>query len=161
MPLTKSSLASALEQALNQKSALPAAAASWAQAYTTYAASALTSAGSLPVTAPANMGTLVGAFTAAFNSLGAQAAASMIAQGVVAFWQSMVWVGPTAAGSTISPGNTALAGALAACFTDLSDKSEGDKASELADAFDAGAKLVIVSDVLFVQPAPPVIGPIQ
>jgi hypothetical protein len=161
MPLNKSSLASALEQALNQKSALPAAAASWAQAYATYAASALTSAGSLPVTAPANMGTLVGAFMAAFNSLGAQAAASLIAQGVLAFWQSMIWVGPTAAGSTISPGNTALMGALAACFTDLSDKSEGDKAGELADAFDAGAKMVIVSDVPFVQPAPPIIGPIQ
>jgi hypothetical protein len=161
MPLIKSSLASALEQALKQKSALPAAAASWAQAYTTYAASALTSVGSLPVTAPANMGTLVGAFTAAFNSLATQAAASTMAQGVLAFWQSMVWVGPTAAGTTISPGNTALAGALAAVFADLSDKSEGDKASALADAFDAGAKAVMVSDVLFVQPAPPVIGPIQ
>jgi hypothetical protein len=161
MPLVKSSLAAALEQALNQKSALPAAAASWAQAYATYAASALTSAGSLPVTAPANLGTLVGAFTGAFNSLAVQGAAAAMAQGVLAFWQTMVWVGPTAAGSTISPGNTALASALTEVFMDLSGKSEADKAASLADAFDAGAKLVMVSDVLFVQPAPPVVGPIQ
>lgn len=161
MPLIKSSLAAALEQALNQKSALPAAATSWAQAYVTYAANALTSAGSLPVTAPANLGTLVAAFTAAFNSLAVQAAAAAMAQGVLAFWQTMVWVGPTAAGSTISPGNTALASALTQVFMDLSGKSEADKADALADAFDAGAKLVMVSDVLFVQPAPPVVGPIQ
>jgi hypothetical protein len=162
MPLMKSSLASELEKVFNEKPAVsPEAALRWAQAYVNYAAKALTSVSSLPITAPANMGILVGAFTVAFNSLAVQAAAAVMAQGVMAFWQAMVWVGPTAAGTSISPGNASLAGALGAIFSDLSEKSAGDKASELADAFDAGAKLVIVSDVLFVQPAPPVVGPIQ
>src|SRR5262245_17707661 len=124
MPLVKSSLAVDLENIFNQKPSTAAdAAASWAQAYTTYAANALSTATSLPITAPANMGILVGAFTSAFNAMDSQAAAALMAQGVMAFWQAMVWVGSTAAGTTASPGNTALGGALGATFSDLSDKT--------------------------------------
>src|SRR5262245_25599876 len=162
MPLVKSTLAAQLENIFNQKPATSAdAAVSWAQAYTSYAASALSTASSLPVTAAANTGILVGAFTSAFNALATQAAAAVMVQGVMAFWQAMVWAGPTAAGTTASPGNAALAGALGAIFSDTSDKTASDKASELADAFDAGAKLVIVSDIPFAPPPTPIVGPIQ
>jgi hypothetical protein len=88
-------------------------------------------------------------------------AGALVAQGVVTFWQAIVWVGPTASGATAFPGNAALAPALVAIFADLSRKSPQDKANELADAFDAGARTVIVTDVPFVQPAPPIVGPIQ
>jgi hypothetical protein len=85
----------------------------------------------------------------------------MMSQGVMAFWSAMVWVGSAAAGVTASPGNAALSGALGAVFSDTSKKSEGDKADQIADAFDSGAKLVIVSDIPFIQPAPPIVAPIS
>ena len=79
----------------------------------------------------------------------------------MSFWSAMAWVGPTAAGVTASPGNASLAGTLAALFADTSAKSERDRAAAIADAFDAGAKLVIVNDVPFAQPAPPIVGPVS
>jgi hypothetical protein len=161
MPLLKSTLAQALEALFQARPAATAQAASqWASAYVSYASTALSTAGSLPVTAAANQPTLVSAFAAALSSQTAAGAGALMAQGVVAFWTAMVWAGPTTVGTTIFPGNPALAGALSDIFDDTSDKSEGDKARSLADAFDAGAKLVIVNDVL-PPPAPPVVGPIS
>ncbi len=162
MPLIKASLARDLETIFERKpGSAPEAALDWAKAYVSYASSALSGAASLPVTAPANLSLLVGAFTGAFQAQSPAGAAALLAQGVMGFWSAMVWVGPTAAGTTASPGNAALAGALTAAFSDTSDKSAGDKASQIADAFDTGAKLVIVNDILFVQPAPPVVAPIS
>jgi hypothetical protein len=162
MPLVKSSLASDLEKILNQKpSAVSDAAADWAQAYAKYAANALSTASSLPITAMANVGTLTSAFTAAFNTLASQAAGAAMAQGVMAYWQAMVWKGPITVGTTASPGNMSLAGALAGIFSDLSKKTAADKAGELADAFDSGAKLVMVSDVTTTAPPVTTVGPIQ
>jgi hypothetical protein len=161
MPLLKSSLASALEDVFNQKpAASPDAAEAWAQAYVSYASTAMATAGSLPVTAMTGLSMLTGVFTAAFNTVASQAAAAVMAQGITSFWQAIVWTGPAAAGTTIVPGNFALASALAAIFSDLGKKSAADKASEIADAFDAGAKLVMVSEIPF-APGPPIVGPIQ
>jgi len=161
MPLQKSTLSKGLEQQFGSKPASAAQAASdWASSYTSYAAAALSTGGSLPVTALANQGLLIAAFTAAFQTQSSSGAAAAMAQGVTAFWTAMVWVGPGMLGTTVFPGNPTLASALASVFADTSEQSDADKARALADAFDAGAKLVIVSDVL-VPPAPPIVGPIS
>jgi hypothetical protein len=73
----------------------------------------------------------------------------------------MVWVGTTAVGSTASPGNASLSSALAAIFGDASETSDAEKAGQIADAFDAGAKLVMVSDILTTVPPSTVVGPIS
>ncbi len=161
MPLSASSLAQSLERVLESKPASSAdAALAWANAYQSYASSALSSAASLPVSAPANFGLLAGAFQG-LSALASMAAAAAIAQGVTAYWQAMIWSGPTALGTTAFPGNATLATALAAVFSDLGDKSVSQKANDLASAFDAGARSVIVNDVPLIQPAPPIIGPIS
>jgi hypothetical protein len=162
MPLSASTLAQDLERVFNAKPVSAAdAAAAWANAYQTYATGALSVAASLPVGAPANFGILLGAFTGGLSAFTAVSAGALIAQGIAAYWQAMAWVGPTAAGVTAFPGNVALAAALGALFADLSGKSAADKANDLASAFDAGAKAVVVSDVPFVQPLPPIVGPIN
>ncbi len=161
MPLIKDMLAQQLELSLKQQPASPAAAADWARAYVAYASTALSAAASLPVTAQANQGFLLSAFLNGFTAQASAAAGAAIAQGVILFWSTMVWTGPASAGVTLSPGNSALATSLAAIFADTAEQSEGDKARRFADAFDAGAKLVIVQDTPFVQPAPPVIGAIS
>lgn len=161
MPLSASALAQELERVFTTKSASSVdAAAAWANAYRTYATGALSVAASLPVGAPANFGILLGAFTAGLSALTAVTAAALIAYGITAYWQAMIWTGPTAAGTTVFPGNAALAATLGGIFADLSGKSATDKANDLATAFDAGARAVVVSDVPFVQPAPPIVGPI-
>ncbi len=160
MPLSASTLAQDLERVFNAKPASVAnAAAEWANAYQTYATGALSVAASLPVGAPANFGILLGAFTAGLSALTSVTAAALIAQGAAAYWQAMTWLGPAAAGVTLFPGNVALAATLAAVFGDLSGKSAADKANDLANAFDAGARAVVVSDQPF-APGPPVVGPI-
>jgi hypothetical protein len=162
MPLMKASLSRDLADIFKRKpSSPPEAAVDWAKAYVAYGGSALSSAASLPVTAPANLPILIGAFTGAFQAQSPAGAAALMAQGVMGFWSAMAWVGPAAAGVTASPGNAALAAALSAVFADTSKKSEGDKANQIADAFDSGAKLVIVSDIPFAQPAPPIVAPIS
>ena len=161
MPLQKSNLAQQLQSLFEQKPSSAEAASDWASAYVSYAAGALSAASSLPITAPANQSLLVGAFTAAFSSQTSAGAAAAMAQGVVGFWSSMLWTGPTAVGTTLFPGNVALSGALSDIFADTSGQSEADKAHALADAFDTGAKSIIVNDVPLVQPAPPIVGPIS
>ncbi len=162
MPLSKDMLAQDIERALDAKPGSSAeAAAKWANAYATYAGAALSSASSLPTTAQANQGMLVGAFQGGLAAMTSVSAASIIALGIVGYWQAMIWAGPTAAGMTVFPGNASLSGALAAIFSDLSQKSTKDKADQLASAFDLGAKSVVVSDIPLIQPAPPIVGPIQ
>lgn len=162
MPLIKSTLARDLASLFAHKPASAAdAAAAWAKAYVAYAAAALSSTGSLPLSAPAMQSVLNSAFASAFSTRSAQGAAAVIAQGVVSFWGALLWVGPIASGTTASPGNAGLSGALAGVFGDTAPLSAADKASQLADAFDAGARLVIVRDVPFAPPALPVVGPIS
>jgi hypothetical protein len=164
MPLAKDTLARQLESVLGSKPASSAQAASdWAAAYTAYAAGALSAAGSLPVTAPANQPLLTAGFLGGFQAQTSAGAAALIAQGVMGFWTAMVWTGATAVGVTVFPGNAALSGALASIFGDAPAKGDDDgaRARRLADAFDAGAKAVIVSDVPVVQPAPPIVGAIS
>ncbi|MGJ4951511.1 hypothetical protein [Bradyrhizobium sp. HKCCYLS20291] len=162
MPLAKSTLAQSLEQLFNSKPATAAdAAAAWANAYLGYAGSALSSAASLPTNASANFPILLGGFQGGLSALAPAAAGALVAQGVSGFWQAIAWVGPTAAGTTAFPGNAALAAALSGIFADLGKSSPAEKANRLADAFDAGARTVIVADIPFVQPAPPIVGPIQ
>jgi hypothetical protein len=161
MPLNQSALADDLGRILGAQHATTAdAAAQWANAYQTYAQGALSSAASLPATAAVNAPILLGGFTAGLAALTSVTAAAIIAQAVTAYWQAMAWLGPTAAGTTAFPGNVALAGALGAVFADLSGRSAAAKASDIASAFDAGAKMVVVSDVLFV-PGPPIVAPIM
>jgi hypothetical protein len=162
MALNKSTLADALARVLEASPATAAdAAAQWANAYAGYATAATSSAFSLPVNAAANVAILLGGFQSGLAALMPVSAGVLVAQGVMTFWQTIAWVGPTASGTTAFPGNAGLAAMLAAIFTDLGRKSPQDKANELADAFDAGARTVLVVDVPFVQPAPPIIGPIQ
>jgi hypothetical protein len=161
MPLLKNTLSQQLETLFEGKPSSPAQAASdWASAYVSYASSAMSSVGSLPVTATASQSMLVSAFTAAFSTQTSSGAAAAMAQGVIAFWTAMVWVGPTSVGATVFPGNLALSAQLAQIFGGTSEQSHKDKAGVLADAFDAGAKLVMVNDVL-PPPATPVVGPIS
>lgn len=161
MSLDKSTLAQSLEDVLNRKPGLADATLGWAKAYAAYAQSAMSSVSSLPTNAMGNMALLQNAFLAGFNARQPAATAGTIAAGITGFWSAILWVGPTAAGSTLVPGNFALAGALADVFGDLARKSASAKAAQLADAFDAGARQVMVLDVLFAQPAPPVSGPIS
>lgn len=161
MPLIKATLAMDLESALNKNPAASALAAQdWAKTYVSYAGNAMSSAGSLPVNAQGNMSILVGAFSAGLNAMSVAGAAAAMAQGVMAFWQAIAWAGPAASGATAGPGNSALASALQAIFSDLSEKSVSEKANALADAFDAGARMVIASEVQTVSSAP-LVGPIN
>ena len=160
--LMKASLADALERVLkNKPSSSAEAGVQWADAYLSYARGAQSSVASLPITAQAGMPILIGAFTTALTALAPPASALAMAAGVMAFWQSIVWVGPTAAGTTGVPGNFTLAAALMVIFADKSGASARDKASQIADAFDAGARMVMVVDIPLVQPAPPIIAPIM
>jgi len=162
MPLMAATLSQSLEAVLKARPpAPPQAAADWARAYLAFASQALSSAGSLPVAAAANLGILLGAFTGALNARSASGAASLMAAGVTGFWSAMVWAGPAAVGTTLSPGNMSLASALETVFSDTSGKSEGEKARSLADAFEAGAKTVMVNDIPLIQPAPPIVGPVS
>ena len=162
MPLMKSGLAQDLEDVFTRRPASVAdAAAAWAKAYVSYASAAMSSASSAAVSASAGLAPLTAAFTAALGSQASQAAAAAMTQGVVTFWQSMVWIGATAAGMTMVPGNMALTNGLSAVFSDTSEASAGAKGSRVADAFDAGAKSVIVNDIPLIQPGPPIIGPIS
>src|SRR6185503_17711088 len=102
MPLSKETLTQDLETIFGAKpKAAPLAAADWAKAYVGFASNALSTAASLPVTAAANFGIVLGAFTAAFQAQSPMATAAQKAQGVLAFWSAMAWVGPTAAGVTV------------------------------------------------------------
>jgi hypothetical protein len=161
MPLQKSLLSQKLEKQFGAKPASPAQAAfDWASAYVSYAASALSTGGSLPVTALANQGLVVSAFTAALQAQSSSGAAAAMAQGVTAFWTALVWVGPATAGTTLFPGNPTLAAELSAIFADSSEKSDADKARALADAFEAGAKLVLVNDIQTASGVP-IVGPVS
>jgi hypothetical protein len=161
MALQKSTLSQQLEKQFSSKPSTPAQAAlEWATAYASYAAMAMSSGGSLPVTALANQSLLVSAFTAAFQTQSSSGAAAAMAQGVTGFWAALVWVGPGMVGSTVFPGNPALSTALSSIFADTSGQSHADKARALADAFDAGAKMVVVNDVR-VPPLSPIVGPIS
>jgi hypothetical protein len=163
MPLMKAALAQELERIFQRKPASAAEAAmAWVNAYHAYASAALSMAGGVPVTAAAHLSVLQNAFAGAFQAQTPMAAASAMAQGVLSFWSALQWIGPVGAGTTISPGNLALAVSLGAVFADSSSQqSIADKASRFADAFDAGARLVVVSDIPFIQPTPPVVGPIS
>ena len=163
MPLVKSSLAQELENIFDKgkPSSSPEAATHWSKAYVSYASGALSKAGSFPTNAQASLGIVIGVFTAAFNAMAAATAAALMAQGIMTYWQTIVWVGPAASGVTVVPGNLNLTASLMAIFLDLSKKTPAEKAMGLADAFDMGAKMVVVSDVTFVQPAPPIVGPIS
>lgn len=161
MPLIKATLKSQLQQVLESMPEQGAAPSLWAMAYVSYASSAMSSASSFPVTAMANLGILVGGFTSAFSSESSSDAASAIASSVKAFWQAMVWTGATAAGATTSAGNNALSSSLESIFGDVEEKSASDKAGELADALHSGATEVMVNDIPYVQPAPPITGPIS
>ena len=161
MPLVKSTLANALENLFtNNPGSVPEAAQKWAQAYLSYASAAITSTGGSGVNAMAGLGSLTGAFSGALQAMAPPAAAAAMAAGVTAFWLSIIWVGP-ATGVTVSPGNAALAGALAAVFSNLGKLSPAEKANAIADAFDAGAKLVMVLDTIPGTPPVLVTAPIQ
>ena len=161
MPLISTPLAKALEAIFeNKPKSASEAALRWATAYFSYAASAMSKAGSLPITAPANLGILLGAFNGAFADESSSGAGRKIADGVKSFWSAMVWIGPSFVGSTTSPGNSSLASALGDAFGDTSDKTNGDKSRTFADAFDTGAKLVIVNDINTITGVP-VVGPIS
>ena len=162
MPLSQSTLADALARVFDAKPATAVDAATrWANAYAGSAGSAISSAASRPVNAQANLAILLGAFQGGLAAFTPASAGAVVAQGIIAYWQAIAWLGPVAAGVTVFPGNSTLAPALAVIFADLSRKSPTDKANDLASAFDVGAKMVVVSDVPFVQPAPPIVGPIQ
>jgi hypothetical protein len=160
MSLNKSALARDLEDVLTGKPSLDETALSWANAYVSYAQNAMSAASSLPVNAAGGLGILQSAFAGAFRSQSASGAAAAIGAGVTSFWATILWVGATASGATIVPGNFSLSGSLTAVFTDTAQKSESEKAGALADALDAGAKQVIALEVPYAQPAPPISGPI-
>jgi hypothetical protein len=158
MALVKSTLSQKLQSLLDARPGSTSDAGSdWANAYLAYASLGMSSQSSLPVAAAASLGLLVGAFTGAFEARSSTAAGAQIAQGVQSFWASQVWVGPAIVGTTAFPGNMALASELSSIFSDTSG-SNGDKAGRIADAFDAGAKTVMVQDI---TPVSTVVGPIS
>src|SRR5260370_42581069 len=123
MPLSKSGLAQALEDVSNRRPSLAQAGSDWAQAYVTYASGATSPMGGLPVTAMAGLSPLTAAFTAALGVQTAAGSAGVMAQGVMAFWQTIAWVAPTYAGVTTGPGNSAVARPLATVFPDLAQEN--------------------------------------
>jgi hypothetical protein len=162
MPLARDSLSQRLEQIFSSRPASVAQAAfDWASAYASYAAGAVSTAGSLPLTALANQGMLSSAWAGALGSQSSATAASLMVQGLNAYWLSMLWVGPAAVGITSAPGNLALLGELSSIFADTGDEGAAGRARRLSQAFDAGAKLVVVTDIPKAQPAPPIVGPIS
>jgi len=161
MPLIKSSLSSALADVFaNYPSSKDEAGQKWAQAYVSYAAAALSPTGGTGVNAMAGLSSLASAFSGALRQEDPNGAASAMATGVQTFWQSISWVG-AAVGVTTVPGNFALSSALAAVFSDLGESSATDKGDRVADAFDAGAKTVMVLDTIPGVPPVPVLGPIS
>jgi hypothetical protein len=161
MPLVKSSLASALADLFtNYPASKSEAGQKWAQAYVSYASAALSPTGGTGVNAMAGLSSLASAFTSALQQEDPNGTAGAMATGVQTFWQSISWVG-AGTGTTIVPGNVALTSALAAVFSDLGQNSASDKADRVADAFDGGAKSVIVLDIVGVAPPVPTPGPIQ
>src|SRR5258708_34436932 len=98
MPLSKSSLAQALEDVYNRRPSLAQAGSDWAQAYVTYASGATSPMGGLPVTAMAGLSPLTAAFTAALGVQTAAGSAGVMAQGVVGFGQPTDWVDTHTAG---------------------------------------------------------------
>jgi hypothetical protein len=162
MPLVKSTLSGMLTSTFEQKpSSVADAAAQWADAYVAYASAAMTSTGGAATTAQAGKGALVGAFTGALSTQTSQGAAAAMSGGVMAFWMSIAWQG-AGTGVTTSPGNASLTSDLAAVFSDVEESSASDKAGKIADAFDSGAKTVIVTDTIPAAPSPiVVVAPIQ
>jgi hypothetical protein len=161
MPLVKETLQSQLRRIIESMPERAPAPQEWAMAYLSYASTAMSGASSFPVTAMANAGILIGAFTGAFASESASGSANAIAGGIQSFWQAMVWAGATASGTTLSAGNYGLSASLQGIFGDVEEKSAADKAGEIADAFHSGAGEVMVMDIPFAQPAPPITGPIS
>jgi hypothetical protein len=162
MPLMTSSLAHALASLFeSEPTSAVEAGQRWAQAYVSYASAAQSPTGGVPANATAGLSVLGSAFTSALGTQDAAGAAGAMSAGVMAFWQMMVWTGAAAVGVTAAPGNFALTSALTSIFGDTGEVAARDKVDQLADAFDAGAKMVIVVDTPLVQPAPPVVGPIQ
>lgn len=162
MPLVKSTLANDLENVFkNNPGSVPEAAQKWAQAYVSYAGAAMTSTGGSAVNAMAGLSSLTSAFAGALQAMAPPAAGAAMAAGVSTFWLSIAWVG-AATGVTVSPGNPALAGALASVFSNLDKLSPSEKANAVADAFDGGAKLVMVLDTIPAVPSPILVtAPIQ
>jgi len=162
MALSGASLKSGLEALFRQRPDSAAQAAdTWANAYGSYAGGAMTSAGSLATNAAASFGILSGAFNSALQARSPAGAAALMGQGVMAFWQAIVWASPGGfVGATTVPGNFSLIAALTGIFADLQEKSEADQAGELADAFDAGARMVMVTDIHAVSGVT-VVGPIN
>ena len=162
MALVSANLKSGLEALFNQKADSSSEAAdTWANAYVSYASGAMTSVGSLATNATGNFSILSGAFNSALATESVSGSAAIMAQGVMAFWQAIIWSSPAGfVGATTVPGNMSLTAALTGVFEDLEEKSEADKAGELADAFDAGAKVVMVADVHAVTGVT-IVGPIS
>ena len=159
MPLVKSSFASALANVFaNYPSSKSEAGQKLAQAYVSYASAALSPTGGTGVNAMAGLSSLTSAFTGALQQEDPNGTASAMATGVQTFWQSISWVG-AAVGVTTVPGNFTLATALGSVFSDLGQSSASDKADKVADAFDGGAKTVMVLDTT--PPAVVTVGPIQ
>ncbi len=159
MPLVTSSLASALANVFaNYPSSKSEAGQKLAQAYVSYASAALSPTGGTGVNAMAGLSSLTSAFTGALQQEDPNGTASAMATGVQTFWQSISWVG-AAVGVTTVPGNFALASALGSVFSDLGQRSASDKADKVAEAFDGGAKTVMVLDTT--PPAVVTVGPIQ
>ena len=161
MPLVKSSLSSALANVFaNHPSSKSDAGQQWAQAYVSYAAAAMSPTGGTGVNAMAGLSSLASAFTSALQQEDPNGTASTMSTGVQTFWQSISWVGAAAVGVTTVPGNFGLTSALASVFSDLGESSASDKANQVADAFDSGAKTVMVQDTL-TSTGVPTLGPIQ
>ena len=162
MPLVKATISSMLTSTFDQHPASVADAASqWADAYVAYASAAMTSTGGAATTAQAGKGTLLSAFSGAFATQDAQGAAGAISAGVMAFWMSIVWQG-AGTGVTTSPGNASLTSELGSVFSDTEEASASAKAGKVADAFDTGAKTVVVTDTIPAAPTPVVVvAPIQ
>jgi hypothetical protein len=160
MPLVKASLASALADIFaNYPASKSEAGQKWAQAYVSYASAAMSPTGGTGVNAMAGLSSLASAFEGALQQEDPNGTGSAMATGVQTFWQSISWVG-SATGSTTVPGNFALSSALAGVFSDLGESSATEKGDKVADAFDAGAKAVIVLDINNASGVPTP-GPIQ
>src|SRR5437868_15147277 len=114
MPLSKSTLAQALEGVYSHRPPSVAQAGSdWAQAYVSYASGATSPTGGLPVTAMAGLSPLTAAFTAALGVQTAAGSGGVMAQGVVAFWRTIGWGGVGGGWTAAAAGWIRLAAAVA------------------------------------------------
>ncbi len=124
-----------------------AAAQAFGAAYQRFAIQVMSGTGGRPMAVPAAVAQLVAAVAAAYRARSRPGTASILAQGLLAFWQMQAWSGGSGPGQTSAPGHAATRTALARLYED--GTTQGDArhhARELARICAEGVRAVVVTE---------------